>query len=423
LGEASDTPEQRDLREAEAVWLDYSGFAEYRLGYRLHDTDLHGQRYIDEGRLHLEGEHRGDGWRLDGAVDLLHDGLEADSEIDLETGEGWLILRKLSLFTQLGSNLDLTAGRQVLTWGTGDLLFLNDLFPKGWRYWLGRDIDYIKAPSDALKLSWFHPWANLDLVYAPRFVSSIHPTGERISLFNENLNRRIGVADAIATDRPDRWFEDDELAARLYRRLGSAELALYGFKGFFKGPYGYNPERDHFFYPELSSLGASLRTPLGPGILSLEGARWYSDQDRAGDDPFIDNGETRWLIGYQWEAAPDFTVGVQYYAEHMSDYGDYRRTLPEGMVYDNRVDELFSLRLNYTLMQQKLTLCLFSYYSPQGNDIYLRPEIRYEVDDAWTLEAGGTWFDGDHANGYFGQYRENSNLYLAVRYNFVGGHR
>ncbi|MFW6031595.1 MAG: hypothetical protein ACOC9T_03300, partial [Myxococcota bacterium] len=32
--------------------------------------------------------------------------------------------------------------------GTGDLVFLNDLFPKDWRsFLLGRDLDYLKAPS------------------------------------------------------------------------------------------------------------------------------------------------------------------------------------------------------------------------------------------------------------------------------------
>jgi hypothetical protein len=47
---------------------------------------------------------------------------------------------------------DVKLGRQILTWGTGDLLFINDLFPKDWEsFFIGRDSEYLKGPSDALK--------------------------------------------------------------------------------------------------------------------------------------------------------------------------------------------------------------------------------------------------------------------------------
>ena len=39
-------------------------------------------------------------------------------------------LRDLNLFVEPGPSADFKAGRQVLTWGTGDYLFINDLFPK-----------------------------------------------------------------------------------------------------------------------------------------------------------------------------------------------------------------------------------------------------------------------------------------------------
>ena len=49
---------------------------------------------------------------------------------------------------------EIKAGRQVLTWGTGDLIFINDRFPKDYEsFYSGRDMEYLKVPSDAVKIS------------------------------------------------------------------------------------------------------------------------------------------------------------------------------------------------------------------------------------------------------------------------------
>jgi len=59
---------------------------------------------------------------------------------------------KLEIFPALW--WDLKIGRQILTWGKGDYVFINDLFPKDYRSFLsGRNIEYLKAPSDAIKLT------------------------------------------------------------------------------------------------------------------------------------------------------------------------------------------------------------------------------------------------------------------------------
>ncbi len=48
--------------------------------------------------------------------------------------------------------VNLKIGRQVFTWGTGDYLFINDLFPKDYEsFYIGRDDEYLKRPSEAVK--------------------------------------------------------------------------------------------------------------------------------------------------------------------------------------------------------------------------------------------------------------------------------
>ena len=69
-------------------------------------------------------------------------------------------------------------------------------------------------------------------------------------------------------------------------------------------------------------------------------------------------------------------------------------------------------------MNQNLTLSLFAFYSPSDHDAYLRPKIKYRIDDHWSAEAGGNIFVGENEHTFFGQFEKNTNLYIGVRYSF-----
>lgn len=396
-----------------------TGFWDNRIGYRVHATDLHAQRSVSESRLRLEKSFEGNNWSLQTAVDFLYDvHPDAEDSLSLQRGEGSIDVRKFSFKPGVFDDIDIQLGRQVLTWGTGDLVFLNDFFPKDWRYWMGRDIEYSKAPSDAIKLSYYGSLFNVDLVYTPQFDPDRFINGSRLSFYEGAQNRIIGKADVISTDIPDDWFSDDELAYRLYKNIGDMEVALYGYHGFYKSPSAYDATHDRYQFSRLSALGISLRKPVGPGILSLEGAYWKSHDDSNGDNLFIANGETRVLIGYEWEAATNLTVGLQYYAEHMHQYDRYVQGLANPAVKRDEVHRLLTLRLTRLMLNQDLKLSLFVYYTPANDNSYLRPEVDYRIDDEWSVSAGATLFDGkkDHQN--WAQFEENSNIFFAVRYRF-----
>src|SRR5690606_27191519 len=142
--------------------------------------------------------------------------------VDLETGVGWLDLREAWLQKRLGDNADLRFGRQILTWGVGDLLFINDLFPKDWNSFLaGRDEQYLKAPSDAFRLGASSPAVNLNLIDTPRFDSDRYIDGGRISYFSSAAGEVVGRDALVNTNRPDDGLGDGELAIRLYRQVAS----------------------------------------------------------------------------------------------------------------------------------------------------------------------------------------------------------
>ncbi len=388
--------------------LEIHGFYELRGGYRIRKDSYEKDMSIMENRFQLEAfayndwadfKYKGDVW-----------GDWVTEQADYDTREAWL-------FTRPTDFMDVKIGRQILTWGTGELVFLNDLFPKDWQsFFIGRDAEYLKAPSDAAKFSFFTDIVNIDVVYTPQFDSDRYITGEYISYWNSTKQRLAGRDAIIHADKPNRWFRDDEVAVRIYKNVNNYELALYGYKGFWKNPGGETASGISIF-PDLNVYGASIRGQLGKGIGNAEAAYYQSKDDENGSNPLVNNSEMRYLLGYSQEIGKDFTAGLQYYIEQMLDYDAYKKSLTSGPAKD-QYRHVITLQLTKLLMNQNLELVLSSYYSPSDKDAYLRPNIKYKYTDNLTLEAGANIFFGDYENTFFGQLQNNTNIYTAIRYSF-----
>ncbi|MBD3268061.1 hypothetical protein GF373_15460 [bacterium] len=386
------------------------GFWEARGGIRgQSDPYIHDDPSIAESRLQLETERLLGPFVFTFMGDTYYDALMDEWEYDL---------RQLNATASPLDFLDVKVGRQILTWGTGDLFFINDMFPKDWQsFFIGRDVEYLKAPSDAVKMSLFTDWFNVNFVYTPQFDPDDYIRGERISYWNGGLGRRAGEDNPVRARTPDDFFTDDEMAFRIYRMIAAYEVAVYGYQGFWKSPGGSHPA-GYAIFPELGVYGASVRGTVGPGIGNVEMGYYDSQDDADGDHPMIKNSEMRFLVGYEQEMAENFTVGGQYYVEWMQDYSDYKRVAPSNARLRDEDRHVLTLRLTKLLMQQDLTLSLFTFYSPSDQDTYLRPKVNYKVNDNWTVEAGSNIFIGQNNHTFFGQFEKNTNVYGSVRYSF-----
>ena len=389
--------------------IETHGFYEFRGGYRLLEDKHEKDMSIMEGRFQFD---------LLSYQDWGDVKVKGDVIGDLVLEEGDFDLREANIFSRPTDFMDVKVGRQILTWGTGDLIFINDLFPKDWRsFFIGRDTEYLKAPSDAAKVSLFSDWANLDIAYTPQFDPDRYPTGERISYWNSSLDMIAGRNAIVHTDRPDRWFGDSEIAARLYKNIENYELAFYGYHGYWKSPGGQNATMTKAIFPDLNVYGASLRGDVGKGIGNAEIGYYDSADDTSGRNPLINNSEMRYLVGYTQEIAKNLTMGLQYYIEQMLDYDQYKDNLPSDPARD-RYRNLTTLRLTKLMMNQNLRLSLFTYYSPTDKDVYMRPNANYKVNDNLAVEVGSNIFFGDYPYTFFGQFHDNTNIYAGLRYSF-----
>lgn len=388
--------------------LEVNGFIEIRAGYRTGHDEVEEDLSVMDTRLQLELFTFTEKLDFKYKADVIGNGITDQAEYD--TREAWVFTRVLRV-------ADLKIGRQVLTWGTGDLLFLNDLFPKDWQsFFIGRDNEYLKAPSDAVKCSFFTNFVSIDLVYTPQFDPDRYVTGEYLSHWSENTGRITGRGSTLSIDSPDKWFEDDEIALRIYQNISNYEFALYGYSGFWKTPSG-SDEYGKSIFPGLDVYGASIRGQIGPGIGNFEIAWYDSKDDPGGTDPLVVNSQIRYLAGYTQDLAQDFNVSLQYYVEQILDYDEYEKGLTTSLGKD-RLRHVITAQFTKLLMHQTLTLSLSAYVSPTDKDAYLRPMVNYKYTDNLVLETGANIFLGSDTHTFFTQFENNTNVYAAIRYHF-----
>ncbi|MBE9536967.1 MAG: hypothetical protein IMF07_07270 [Proteobacteria bacterium] len=393
------------------------GFAEGAYGARFHNDLTRKDNYnLSEARLQLKGSHLPkmlENWQPEFFFkgDILHDRYS-------ETTQG--ILREAYLFLTPLPTVDLKVGRQILTWGTGDLLFINDLFPKDYvSFMIGRDDEYLKLPSDAIKASFFLPKISIDVILTPQAEQNNSINGERLSFYNGLIGEIVGQNGSGDFHEPAHTLRNMETAARVYRNFGSIEGALYYFKGFYKEPLGVSdPVNWDFFYPRLAVYGASLRGPFAGGIGNIELGYYDSREDRSGGNSSIENSAVKYLAGYEKDMGKDLKLGLQYQLEQMLDYDAYRAGVNPGSPADDEYRHLLTLRLTQLMMDQNLNIGLFVFYSPSDKDIHLRPRISYKFNDNMSGTIGANIFEGDKSHTFFGQLDRNDNIYTRVRYSF-----
>lgn len=364
---------------------------------------------LAEERIQLKLEASKEPFRLFIKTDAFYDHI--DRKADLELREGYV--------DYTASSWDVRAGRQILTWGLGDLIFINDFFPKDYEaFFSGRPLEYLKKGVDGIRIGAYPGFASFELVVIPFFEPNKFPDVKRFWMFDP----MPGLTDR-EEEKPSSSLENTEIALRAYRDIAGYDASLYFYRGFFRQPSAMPdnpmmPTRLFLFYPKLTAYGASLQGKALDGVLSLEAGYYDFRQDRNGSDPMIPNSQTRFLVGYQRQLWEDFTVSTQYYAEYMHDYAEYRKNLPPGLPQEKRLHDLVSVRLTQFLMHQTLRLSWFSFLSLSDGDYLLNPEVKYNFSDHIWAAVGANIFGGGEKWSQFGQFGKNDNIYLQVRYEF-----
>jgi hypothetical protein len=363
---------------------------------------------LEEARWRIEWNDTISDFNINLKGDVFYDSVRDESKL---SGQ----FREANFETSLGSSFDIKVGRQVLTWGTGDLIFINDLFPKDWKsFFSGRDDEYLKAPSDAIRASWYSELVNFNVVITPEFDSDQYLDGERFSFWtpSQAIEQPFPLIKATEPSRDD-W----ELATRIYSRINSVEWALYGYRGFYKSPNGLN-QQGEFFFPRLNVVGASIRSTLGSGIGYFETGYYKSVEDPSGENPLLPNSQWRYLLGYEQEIIKNISANFQYYVEQTENYTQLLANSFSPGMEQSKTHQQLTVRITQQAMQQNLTNSLFVFYSPDDSDWHLRLKTEYRISDAWKVAVGFNRANGKHPYTFWSQFQENTNLWVRVRYSY-----
>jgi hypothetical protein len=366
---------------------------------------------------------------LDASHEIVSARFRGDVFADAVDRRIWFDIRDASIFVRGGSWFSMRFGRQVLTWGTGDFLFLNDLFPKDFNsFFIGRADEYLKAPSNSVQTTFMMKKVGLDLIWTPIFEPDRFIDGQRLSFFNPLVGQIIGDRSPLTPINPifpEQRLRNGTLHSRLYGTAGAVELAAYGYVGYWMQPNALaltDPADPNSIvgvtYARLAVYGASLRTPLFGGLFNVEGAFYDSYRDRAGTTPSTPNSQFRGLVGYERELFPKFQMGLQYYLEYTLEYDELIASSFWAQYEQHEFRHLITLRLNQLLVMDKLELSLFVFFSPDELDTYIRPRITYKIVEPLAIVIGANLMFGRNDYTFFGQLQENTNVYARLRYSF-----
>lgn len=319
-----------------------------------------------------------------------------------------------------GTNWDLRAGRQIIIWGVSDGIRITDIIaPMDFTEFLAREYDDIRMPVDALKLRFFNNRYKLELVFVPVFQSFIYPTDPKNpwNIFPESETGPALVLTPALT--PETTIRNSEAGGRFSFFLSGIDMSLVTLYTWNKLPVfssSFSEEMDTtFLVPEHHRLfmsGMELSATMGSLVLRGEGAYFKGESY-----PSILNGSSNFLItrdvvrtmlGLDWYPGKEWTLTGQL------SYSSILKYCKE--LSCDRHNVLATVGISKKLLHSTLSLSTFGYMDISNKGFFNRTSIDYSLSDPIHLSAGVDLFGGN--GGMFGIYRDNSEIWIKVKYSF-----
>ncbi|MBI3911348.1 MAG: hypothetical protein HY320_10505 [Armatimonadetes bacterium] len=379
-------------------------------GFLQQNSSLRATRPVQllkvESRLQLDLSQKAPRWGFLAKTDFVYDPAAVQgSSAHVDLREGYL--------TWHGRSLDLRIGKQIITWGVGDLIFLTDLFPKDWVSFItGAPIEYLKKGSTAVKANYYLDDWSLEAIFIPTFQRDTFPIGEKLTHF-------VPFPEATASRLvlPPRTLANAELALRASRMIGGYSTSLYLFRGTDPMPsFHFDPAtttvtvRPH----RLNMVGASAQGDLRGTLLSGEFA-YYDTEDSAGTDPEIANPSLNLLLAAERVLRDKRTASVQLFFGDMLHHGRYEASLPTGFPRQRQLRKTVTLRLRDSLRRDTFRPTVFLLYNLDDQDFFVKAEYEQDLTPGTWYALGVNLFGGKFRHTLYGQFRGNENIYFTLR--------
>lgn len=381
-----------------------TGFVQLRQAQRVESPDCQAvdacSTMVQEVLGELLLEHR--------LTDQWSGSLRVEAGYDNAVSRDRLAVREAFVDWAPTSTASVKLGRQVLTWGVSDYLYVNDVFPKNYdSFFTGGGFDRMKEPVDAARAQWHAGSVDVEAV-AARTKADRSPASERFTAMTMSSM-------AVAVDDED---DRADLALKVSGHTGGWDLAGYAAsfrsreqRQFMDGS-GLRVNR-----PRLRHLGASATGNAAGGLMWLEAAARDAGEERPTtvNRHFLGSA-AKAIAGYSREIGTDLTASAQLQLEAATSRQRYLDSLAPGLRPLKPVSTTLHLRVYGSWMNQTLSGGAQVFLGNEG-DSHFNPFVSWSPADGWTVEGGANLFNGKPDTRY-GAFKDDSNVYVLGRYSF-----
>lgn len=381
-----------------------TGFVQLRQVQRLNSADCSTLAACQPMAQELEGEALVEQRLGDKARGSLRLTAEHDAAIPRSHGS----VREAFVDWAPTSALELKVGRQILTWGVSDYLFVNDVFPKNYdAFFTGAGFDRMKEPVDAVRGVTHAGETDIELVVS-RAHADAAPRPERFGAVSVPSSASVA----------DRAAHQADVALKVSSHRGGWDLAGY-VASFRAHELRYFMESTALRYdrPRTTHLGFSSTGNFAAGLVWLEAALRAAPRERANvvNRHFVAS-TAKLIAGYSRELGSDVSVSAQWQLEAPTDRASYLASLASGIKPLPHVLSTLHLRVQGSWQNQTLRAGAHVFAGSEG-DTHFNPFVSWSPADGWNLEGGANVFGGRPETRY-GAFKDDSNVYVLARFSF-----
>ncbi len=331
-------------------------------------------------------------------------------------------LREAFIDTEIGSTF-LRIGKQQVVWGQADgLKVLDVLNPQSFREFVLDDFDDSRIPlwtvnaeipigSTFLQLLWIPdntyddiPEAGATYAFTSPLIVPQFPPGAPVTI--------------SPLDRPNDFFSDSDVAAKLSAFVGGWDLSLNYAYHYFDSPVTRREismtgiavrqsyERTHLLGGTFSNVfnDFTLRGEVG-----YSSDRFFLTNDVTDEDGVVHSGELAYVLGLDYQGWRDWFVSAQIFQSIVTD-------AEPGLVRDTE-ETTATLLVRRDFMNDALQAEVLFIHGVNRGDGVVQASVGYDWRSNIRLKAGADIFYGSPL-GLFGQFNDKDRISLGIEIGF-----
>ncbi len=331
-------------------------------------------------------------------------------------------LREAYIDTEIGSTF-LRVGKQQVVWGQADgLKVLDVLNPQSFREFILDDFEDSRIPLWMVNAEIPIGDAMFQLLWIPdNTYDDIPEPGATFAFTSPLIVPELppGVPVTILPpDRPNDFFGDSDLAAKISMFVGGWDLSLNYAYHYFDRPVvrrkistaGITVRQD---YERTHLLGGTFSNVFGDftlrGEVGYSSDRFFLTNDTADADGVIGSGELSYVLGLDYQGWRDWFISAQIFQSIITDPAP-------GLVRDD-VDTTATLLIRRDFMNDSLQAEALLIQSLNQSDGALQASLNYEWRTNIRLKIGADIFYGN-SQGLFGQFKEQDRISMGIEFGF-----